>query len=369
MALALAEELRQRDPQTAILFVGTKRGLESRVLPALGFQLETIAIGGFKKVGLRKAIKTLCQLPLSFFRSKQIIQQFGPSILVGVGGYSSGPLVLAGKFLGLPCLVLEPNVHPGLTNRLLRRWVDGVAVSFEETAAWFGKKARLTGIPTRKQFHRIEARTSSHEPLCVLILGGSQGSRSINRMVCEALPFLSTERVTIIHQTGPSDYLQVKKQYRESEFRAREIIEFIDDMPAYFHCADLIVSRAGALTVAEIAAAGRPALLVPFPHAPDDHQRKNAQVLAHRAAALVLEQEQTSGHDLARVLLELAKDRGRLQRMGLASRTLAQPHSTSRIIEMMEELTHQGKPQTGGRNRHNPPASPLRSPSNADEWR
>ncbi len=369
MALALAEELRQRNPQTAILFVGTERGLENQILPALGFQVKTIAIGGLKKVGLQKAITTLCQLPLSFFRSKRIIQQFGASILVGVGGYSSGPLVLAGKFLGLPCLVLEPNVHPGLTNRLLKRWVDQVAVSSEETATWFGKKARVTGIPTRKQFHRIEARTSNQAPLSVLILGGSQGSRSINRLVCESLPFLSPQRVTIIHQTGPVDYFQVKNRYQEIGFRAKEITAFIDDMPAYFCCADLIVSRAGALTVAEIAAAGRPALLVPFPHAPDDHQRKNAHVLTNRGAALVLEQERTSGHDLARVLLELAKDRGRLQQMGLASRTLAQPHSTNRIIEMMEELTHQGRPQTGGRNTKNRPASALHPTSSIDESR
>lgn len=337
MAVALASELRRVNSSVQILFVGTRRGVEKRALEPLGFELRTIHIGGLKGVGLLRTLQTLVQLPAAFMESLRIIRQFHPSIVVGVGGYSAGPVMAAGKLQGVPSLLVEPNLLPGLTNRMLGRWVDRAAVAFEETAACFGAKARITGIPVRPEFHRIRSEISSAGRLRVLVFGGSQGSRAINNLMCEALRFLDAGRFHVIHQTGAADYQRVSACYARAGFQAR-ITEFIDEMPDYFAGADLILSRAGASTVAEITAAGRPAVLIPFPHAADDHQRQNARALAERRAALLLEEETASGQKLADLLMELERDRERLRRMAAAGKALARPRSTQEIIALMEEL-------------------------------
>jgi UDP-N-acetylglucosamine--N-acetylmuramyl-(pentapeptide) pyrophosphoryl-undecaprenol N-acetylglucosamine transferase len=338
MAVALAEELKRRDPPIEVLFIGAQKGLEKTILPALGFPLKTIKIGGLRGVGLIQMIRTLLQFPASLWTSRKIVRDFLPSVIVGLGGYSSGPVMMAGRCLGCPLVLIEPNVYPGFTNRALRRWVDGVAVAYEETSEWFAPKARLTGIPVRRGFFEVSQDILVSERLRLLVFGGSQGSRPINRMVCEALPFLPSDKITIVHQTGPDDYLSVREKYKEAGVEA-EVLDFIHDMPSYMARSDLILSRAGASTVAEIAAAGRPALLVPLPQATDDHQRKNAAFFVERQAAVVLEQEETTGRELARVLGQLAGEHGRLRQMAQASRGLAQRESRQKIIEFMEELT------------------------------
>ena len=337
MAVALAKEIERREWDTQILFVGTRRGVEEKVLPALGFQLRTINIGGLKGVGLWRAAVSLLQFPGSLLASRRIINEFSPSIVVGLGGYSSGPVMLAGKILGLPSLLIEPNVHPGLANRIVGRWVDRAAVAFQETAQWFGEKACLTGIPVRPEFQTIKTEVSYQGPLRLLIFGGSQGSHPINRLVCEALPFLTRGEVSIVHQTGLPDYFSVKKAHEACRFES-EVIDFIQDMPSYFSRSDLILSRSGASTVAEIAAAGRPSLLIPLPHAADDHQRKNARALADQKAARVLEQKETNGRELAELIMQLAADRAGLQRMAEASKKLARPTSRELIVELMKDL-------------------------------
>ncbi|MGH9341905.1 MAG: undecaprenyldiphospho-muramoylpentapeptide beta-N-acetylglucosaminyltransferase [Acidobacteriota bacterium] len=337
MAVAIAHELRERNPQTEIRFVGTKRGMEKNILPQLGFELQLIDIGGLKNVGLSRIASTLLRLPASLVASWKLVRSYAPTVIVGLGGYSSGPVIVAGKLMRFPCLLIEPNVRAGLTNRWLKPWVDRAAVAFEETARGFGCKARLTGIPIRREFHAIREDVSSQGPLRLLAFGGSQGSHAINRLLCDALPHLAGGRVSIMHQTGPSDWEWVRQRYREAGFEA-EVIEFIEDMPARFSRSDLIISRSGASSVAEIAASGRAALLIPFPRAADDHQRRNAEALAKRNAALVLEEEQTSGLELATTVLQLADDRTRLRAMAQSSRALAQPESTGKVIELMEEI-------------------------------
>ena len=337
MAVALAEELKRRDPQIEVLFVGARKGLEKNILPALGFPLKTIKIGGLKGVGWFQVIRTLVQFPGSLGASRTIVRNFLPSIIVGLGGYSSGPVMMAGRGLGCPLILIEPNVYPGFTNRALKGWVDGVAVAFEETAEWFEQKARLTGIPVRREFFEVSPDILVSPRLRLLVFGGSQGSRPINRMVCKALPFLPSDKISVVHQTGLADYCSVQEKYREAGIEA-EVLDFIQDMPAYMGRCDLVLARAGASTVAEIAAAGRPAILVPLPQAADDHQRKNAAVFVERQAAVVLEQEETTGRELARLLVELAGEPDRLFQMAQASRRLAQRDSRQKIIELMQEL-------------------------------
>jgi len=337
MAIALAEELKKHNSNMHILFVGTQTGLENDVLPKTEISLETICIGGLKNVGIFKTLLTLLQLPGSLLQSRKIVRSFAPSLVVGLGGYSSGPVVLASKWLGFPTLLIEPNVQPGFTNRLLRHWVDGAAVAYQETLAVFGSKCRVTGIPIRPTFHEINSKISREGPLRILIFGGSRGSRAINNLVCEALPFLSSDCVSLVHQTGPSDYSKVKETYQQTNLEV-EPIKFIQDMPKRFLDADLIIARSGALTLAEIAASGRASILIPFPQATDNHQMKNAKILSDRNAALMLIEENTSGRELAHLIIELEKDRERLHRMAQAAKVLAQPESVHKIVKFMQEL-------------------------------
>ncbi len=338
MAVAIREELRRRKPDTKCLFVGTERGLESRILPPLDFPLRTIRISGVKNMGMSAALKGWLQIPGSLLQSWRIVAGFDPSVVVGLGGYSSGPVVVAGRLRRRPAVVIEPNVVPGLANRLLARWIDGAAFAFPETAAHFQRNGRLTGIPIRTEFYRIPASNERTGALRILVFGGSRGSRPINDLVCGALDWLGGNRFQIRHQTGPSDFARVRGLYQEKGFEA-DVSEYIEEMPRCFADCDLIVSRSGASTIAEITAAGRPSILIPFPHAADDHQRKNAESLQNRGAAVVLEQARAGGQELAKMILELDRDRTRLANMAKAAKSLAQPDSASRIVDLLEEVS------------------------------
>lgn len=337
MSIALASALREADPSVELLFVGTSQGLEMRVIPKRGYHLETIQIGGINRVGILPALKSILQIPASIFRSALLVRKFKPSVVVGVGGYSSGPVLIASRLLGYPGLLIEPNAYPGLTNRLLARWVDRAVVSFEETERWFGSRARRTGIPVRNDFYDVAPADYTVSTLNLLVFGGSQGSQAINRMMCEALPHLTDLPLRIVHQTGRADYEKVQRCYALTNLQS-EVLEFIDDMPAYFQDSHLILCRAGALTIAELTAAGRPSILVPFPQAADDHQRKNAQALEREGAAIALDQETTSGATLAERIRTLLNSRHDLAQMAAAARSLARPGSSEEIICLMEEL-------------------------------
>ncbi len=336
MAIAVARTLQAANPATQFLFVGTPEGLEARIVPQQGFLLETIHVGGLKNVGIRRLVRTAVQLPLSLVHSLRIVSRFRPDAVLGVGGYASGPVVLAAFLRRIPSVIIEPNVEPGLANRLLRPLVDRIAVAFKETAARFGVKARITGVPIREEFFRVREHAFDADRLTVLIFGGSRGSRPLNQLVSASLPQLAGHPVHLIHQTGPDDYETVRETYREVDISA-EILPYIDDMPACFNRADLIVSRSGASTVAEITAAGRPALLVPFPHAADDHQTKNARALESRGAAIVMVQKETTGETLAAKVSELVRDRAQLGRMAAAAREANRPGAAGAVIRLLEE--------------------------------
>ena len=335
MALALIEELKEQDPKIEFLFVGTERDLESRVLKDLA--LETIRIGGLKGVGTIRMLKALLQIPGSLRRCWTIVRRFRPSLVVGLGGYSSGPPVLVGKLLGCPCLIIEPNAYPGLANRWLGRCVDRVALGFRQTGRFFGSKSCFTGVPVRKAFHQIVAAVATEGPLRLLVFGGSQGSRFVNEMVGEALSLLDAARFSVVHQTGFADRTSVMERYRRAGVRA-EVHDFIDDLPAYFNRCDVVISRAGAGSLAEIAAAGKAAILIPFPYAADDHQRHNARTMESQGAAIVLDQDGLTAGTFASALSELERDRARLPSMARAAKRAAVPDSTQRTVRVMRDL-------------------------------
>jgi len=337
MAVAIAQELSRQMASIRFLFIGTRSGLESRIVPELGFTLETIEIGGLKNVGLVRTVRSLLQIPVSLLKSLRLIRSFRPDITVGVGGYASGPVILASWMLRIPSVIIEPNVLPGFTNRLLSPLVRGAMVAFPETAEWFGDKARRTGIPIRQEFYELRKEVPGNGPLRLLIFGGSQGSRPINQLLIGAAPYLARLDLRIVHQTGPADLERVREAYRQEEIQA-EVTEYIDRMPRAFSEADLVISRSGASTIAEITAASLPAILIPLPHAADDHQKKNAEALVRRGAAIMMEQHRTDGESLASKIEFLVGNRRELEKMSRAGRALARPESTREIVEFIKEV-------------------------------
>ncbi len=341
MGIAVATELLRQNSATEVCFAGSEKGIENRIIPALGYRLETIRIGGLKNVGPVRTAMTLLQLPLALIRSFRIVRGFSPSIIVSVGGYSAGPLALAGRILRIPVMLIEPNAYPGFTNRLLSRLAQGTALAWDDCGIFLRGIKRITGIPVRPEFHQVPAPVDSDNeirPLRLLIFGGSQGSRPINRLVVEALPFLTPGQFSIIHQTGPLDLYEVREGYKSNKWTGAVITEYINDMPEKFRWCDLILSRAGACTVAEVAAAGRASILIPFPQAADNHQEKNAMAIARRHASICLRQQELNGEKLAEQLNTLARRRNQLRDMALKARELARPDSCQKIIEFINEL-------------------------------
>ena len=336
--IAVARELLRREPEAQISFAGTKRGIESRVIPREGFPLDVLRSVGIRGASPVAYAKGVALIPLSLADAWRILSRRTPDVVVGVGGYSSGPVVLAAVLRRIPTLLLEQNAVPGLTNRSLARLVDAAAVTFEETVTYFGRRGFVTGNPVRAEFLESSddaAGTSAHRGATrVLIFGGSQGAHAINMAMVEAAPKLAARHggLAITHQTGERDLEHVRDSYRKSGLQAR-VEPFLFTMDREIEIADFVVSRAGATTLAELTAAGKPAVLIPLPTAADDHQRKNAEVLARAGAAEVLEQRMLTGDRLAERILALASDVGRRQAMGRAARTLAKPHAARDIAD------------------------------------
>lgn len=337
-ALAVAEELRRRDASSEILFVGAEKGLEKKVVPAAGYPLRTLPVTGFKGVGLNAKLKSLYALPSSLWNARRCIGEFNPDVVLGVGGYASGPTVLMGALSGRPTVLFEANAEPGLANRLLAPLVRRAAVTYESTTKRFGSKAVRTGSPVRKEFFAVAAK-SHRSPFTLLVFGGSRGAQAINRAVVDMLDFLpaGSPAVHFVHQTGERDLDAVRVAYAKKEIRA-EVLAFIEDMPNRLAAADLVICRAGASTVAELAASGRAAILIPFPHATDQHQLRNAEVLARAGAAQLLPQAELSGERLAREILNLLQTLDRLTAMEEAARQLAVPDATVRIADIVESV-------------------------------
>ncbi|MSO21950.1 MAG: undecaprenyldiphospho-muramoylpentapeptide beta-N-acetylglucosaminyltransferase [Acidobacteria bacterium] len=337
--IAIAREIKRRHPAADLLFVGTERGMEMKIVPAEGFRLETIMISGLKGTGPLKQLKSLLAVPKSLLDARSILRRFQPTVVVGVGGYSSGPPVLMAALMGIPAMLQEQNALPGLTNRLLARVARKVATAFRECEAYFGSKAVLTGNPVRAEFSQVPGRTGS-DPFTLLVFGGSQGAQPLNQSVIEALAILEPQlpEVQVIHQTGERDYSRIKQAYEAMRVDA-EVRSFFEDMPQQFAAADLLVCRAGATTLAELTVAGKPAILVPFPQAADDHQRKNAEALARAGAAEMILQKDLDAPALAARIRYYVEHRDALQRMEQNSRALGRPDATERIVDLVEELS------------------------------
>jgi len=333
-AIALAEQFKSEEPQGEILFVGTERGLEARMLPELGWTLETIEMSGWAGRGFIARVKVLGQLLKSLGQSRNILRKFEPDIVVGVGGYASVPVLLAAKTLGIPYMIHEQNAWPGLANRLLGRWAKRVCLSFDEADRAFHRSATvLTGNPVRAAMEAC--RNIDDDRFCLLVFGGSQGARAINRAVVAALPLLAEwrGRLEIIHQTGEQDYQETLQGYRDNEWQEMEVLPFIKDMAGAYAKSTLIVCRAGATTLAELTACGRPAILVPYPYAAAGHQSANARALAAKGAAMTLEEADLTPERLATLINGLLHDRTSIRTMASAAKGLARRGAAARLLQ------------------------------------
>ena len=331
-ALAIAQELRSRY-NAHVVFVGTARGIETRLVPAAGFELHLIEVGGLNRVDFATRLKTVLDLPRAVMASAKLIREFRPNVMIGVGGYASGPAMLAAAMMNIPTVAFEPNVVPGFANRMVAPMVRAAAVHFEQTCHYF-RNCHVTGVPVRREFFDLARRPKETRPT-LLVFGGSQGATAINRAVLESLTRLmeAVPSVYVIHQTGERDYPEAQIAYLQARLAA-EVSPFIDDMPHAFARADLVLCRSGASTVAEIAAAGKPAIFVPLPTAADDHQRHNAATLAAGGAARLLPQAELTGERLVAEVASLLIDREALARMSEAARGFAHPDAAAKIASL-----------------------------------
>lgn len=335
-ALAIARELKSRY-NAEVVFVGTARGIENRLVPQAGFGLMKIKVGALKNVGMLIRLRTLIDLPLAILHSRKIIQVFSPDVVVGVGGYASGPAMAAAILGRIPTLAFEPNYVPGFANKMVGKHVSAGAVHFEQTAKYF-RNAQIVGVPVRQEFFAVPPASSPHVPT-LLVFGGSQGAHAINEAVTAAMPEVLRQipNLRVIHQTGERDYNDVQAGYSRAGIEA-EVSAFIDNMPQAFARADLLICRSGASTVAEVTAAGKPAIFVPFPQAADDHQRRNAEAIAQGGAALLIPQAELTAQRLAQTIVDLMADSSRLQRMSASARALSHNDAAGRVARMVAEL-------------------------------
>ena len=333
--IAIAHEFKKRDAQTEILFVGTPRGLESKIVPREGFKLEMIQVGALKNVSVVQRSKTIVQLPLSFVTALQILRRFKPDIVIGVGGYSAGPTVLMAAVTNIPTMIVEPNAMPGFTNRILARFADTAALSFEEAKKYCRGKGQVTGNPVRSDFAALKKKERG-EQLHVLIFGGSQGAHAINLAMVKALPLLAEKKgqLAVIHQTGETDFEMVKQGYEAAGFTQADVRPFILDMANQFEQADVLICRSGATTAAEVAAAGKAAIFIPFPFAADDHQRKNAEAFERAGAGRMIIQQELSPERLAAELLRLLETPDEIDKMEAASRKLGRADAAEQAVNL-----------------------------------
>jgi UDP-N-acetylglucosamine--N-acetylmuramyl-(pentapeptide) pyrophosphoryl-undecaprenol N-acetylglucosamine transferase len=345
--IAVAEEFLSRDPGNEVLFVGTEKGIEARVLPKTGYRLECIATTGMRGKNVLFKIKGLWLLLRGYAQSRRIIRSFKPDLVLGVGGYASGPLVLAARKSSCKCFIHEQNALPGLTNRILAKVVKKVFISLEESRGHVPSgKMLLTGNPLRRQI--LEKLYDEKKPngngngngngksFRLLVFGGSAGAHRINMTMIEALPELAAlrERITITHQTGERDLEEIREAYQRENFCA-EVVPFIDDMAMAYQKADLILCRAGATTIAEVTACGKACIFVPYPYATDDHQRKNAEALVDKGAGFMILDRELSGKRLAAMIEELERNPAVRKMAGKKAAAMARPDAAKLIVDAM----------------------------------
>lgn len=338
-ALAIAGELRKLYG-AEIRFVGSARGMETRLVPQAGYRLELIEAGQLNRVSWGTKLTTLAVLPRGMLQCFILLRRWRPDAVVGVGGYASGPAMLAAIMMRTPTLAFEPNAVPGMVNRWIGRWASAAAVNFPSALANF-RNGVVTGIPVRDEFFQLDPKPAE-APLRLLVMGGSQGARALNMAMPQAAKALleATPGLTILHQAGAAHASATAQAYADAGApRERwEVRAFIDDMPRQFALSDLILARSGAGTVAELAAASKPSLLVPFPRAADDHQRRNAEAMVQQGAAAMLLEEEMNPEKLGELLRGLLGDRETLQTMGAQAGLMAQPGAAGRIASMVKEM-------------------------------
>ncbi len=324
-ALAVARELRARGH--GVRFIGTERGLEAKLVPAAGFPIEWIEIGGLKRVGLGRTISTLGVLPRSVWHAARMLDHPRPAAVFSTGGYVAGPEI--------PVVIIEPNAIPGFTHRRMARFVSRALVSFPETARWFPKgRTEVTGLPVREEFFHVMPKPRA-AMLTLLITGGSQGSRTLNRAVEESWPLWPVGTVKLIHQAGTAAFPEIEPRFFDAGIEG-ELHAFLDDMPRAFAEADLVLSRAGMGAVSELAAAGKPSILVPLPTASDQHQLRNAEAMQQAGAAKLIIDSELTGARLVEEVTRLAHNPEALERMGRAARAFAKPGAARRAAEVLE---------------------------------
>ena len=338
--IAVAEEFLARDSTNEVLFVGTERGIEARVLPRLGYRLEMISAAGVRgKNGIAQMVG-LAKFMHGYSQSRQLLKSYHPDLVLGVGGYASAPMVLAARGMQVRRFVHEQNAIPGMTNKILARVAEKVFISLEEARKFFpAENTILTGNPLRRQILdevATERPATSEDRFNLLVFGGSQGARSINRALVAALPHLESlrDRLAITHQTGENDLAEVQEGYEKVGFPA-EVVAFIDNMSAAYHRADLIICRAGATTIAEVTACGKPCLFIPFPHATDDHQRRNSEALLKEGACFMMLEHELTGERLAQEIIGLVGDSEQLAETGRNARRLARLDAAKVIVDEM----------------------------------
>ncbi len=335
-AISIAEEISKRDGKNDILFVGTKRGLENDLLLKRGYKIEHISAEGIKGRGPIRSVKALFSALRGLMDSVSIIRRFKPDVVLGVGGYVSGPMLLAAAVYGTPTAICEQNTYPGVTNRILGKFVKRIFTTFEESARFFPRsKVVLTGNPIRSEILQNNNREIKSEKTVILVFGGSQGAQKLNRSVPEALAKL--DDISVIHQTGPNDYENVKKAYGNYDIEAR-VLPFIEDMAGAYAEADFVIGRAGAGTISEITALGKPSLLIPYPYATNNHQMENAKVLERAGASVLVEDKDATPENLLEALTDaLRKDK--LHSMACSAATLGKPHAAKAIVDEITRLT------------------------------
>jgi len=339
--IAVAEAFLDRYPGSRVLFVGTGRQTDARVLANRKFETATISSQGLKGKSLAQRLAALLQLPLSTLSALRLLRKFRPQLVLGVGGYVTGPVLVAAKMLGIATCIHEQNSVPGMANRKLGRLVDRIFLSIPGSERYFAPgKWVMTGNPLRRELTAAaEEKREKKAGLTLLVLGGSLGAHRVNTLMVGAMAILqnSAAQLRVIHQTGSDDEQMVAGRYKELGIRA-EVAAFFTDMAGLYRRADLVVSRAGATTLAEITAFGLPMMLIPYPFAADDHQRKNGEYLVHGGAAVMFRQEELTEQRLAEEISALLADEQRRRQMGQAARRLARPEATAEIVKQCERL-------------------------------
>lgn len=335
--IAVAEEIYRQEPDSDVLFVGTKTGIESRILPKEGYKLEIIPAGGVVNKNIFPKFISFMKMTGGFFKSFFVLRSFKPDIVVGVGGYASAPMLSAAAIMRFPTMIMEQNLYPGTTNRFLSRIVDRVVVAFDGSEKFFNRKVDVLGNPVRRGIK--ECKYITGRTFTVFIFGGSQGSHAINKGIVESLEYLQEEsgQISFLHQTGEKDYAWVDESYKKAGINA-EVAPYVYNIIDMYGKADIVICRAGATTIAEITASGRPAILIPYPHAAHDHQRTNAEYMQSRGSAEVILEKDLSGKILADKIKYFMYNRDRLKEMAEKSSGLYRQNSAHDIVKLCKFL-------------------------------